>query len=222
MMDVQDVTQASQLACLMPNRRTFLRPAKSPRGRQPPQDTKSREQLIEEFMAHDDKDMVDGEGPTVSGHPYHPSFAPISTLKKICIKQLRLEAHHRGFYLLARVMVPPSRISAVDSLIEDEAGSVTAFSLHNAESRPFAPVVDTLSEGDVVLIKEPWYRCFASGGYGVWVDHPTDAIRLAKHDGRIPSGWQTHRSGNVESPEELRRLGNEAVRTNCLKMALDL
>jgi hypothetical protein len=50
---------------------------------------------------------------TVIGEPYHPSTASLNTLKKISIKDLKIEINHRGFYMLLRFLCPPMRMTAI-------------------------------------------------------------------------------------------------------------
>jgi hypothetical protein len=80
-----------------------------------PRDLPSRNQIIDEFMMVKRSNhnapyimMV-----TVIGEPYHPSTAPLSSLKKIGISELKIEMNHRGSYLLLRCLCSPMRMTAI-------------------------------------------------------------------------------------------------------------
>jgi hypothetical protein len=64
---------------------------------------------------------------------YTPSVAAPSTLKGILIKDLTLETHHRGSYILLRAVTPTDRMTAVMAVVEDERGDVLMLQLYNQE-----------------------------------------------------------------------------------------
>lgn len=49
--------------------------------------------------------------------PYQPSVKPLEKLAQIFIKDLRLETHHRGSYLVLRSMTPPKKMPAVSKTV---------------------------------------------------------------------------------------------------------
>jgi len=54
-------------------------------------------------------------------------------LKKLYLKDLHLETHHRGFYALLRVATPPITMTAVMAIIEDEKDDGVVFQLYQQE-----------------------------------------------------------------------------------------
>src|ERR1700728_1057010 len=53
---------------------------------------------------------------------YLPCTTPMTQLIRVTIKDLQLETHHRGTYLLLRSITPLSRMIAIMALMEDENG----------------------------------------------------------------------------------------------------
>lgn len=146
-----------------------------------PRDRDSRQTLIGLHLAQDElmkEDKAAGKQKrlfTIIGDPYLPSAACHENLKKILIRDLQLETHHRGRYMLLRCAVPPIRQNAIISVVEDETGDASTFSLYQQEPEHIRPAADILNESTVLLLKEPYFKVTA-GGYGLRVDHPTDVM----------------------------------------------
>jgi len=62
--------------------------------------------------------------------PYPPSVAPFRRLKKLYLRDLQLETHHRGFYALLRVATPLVTMTAVMAIMEDEKDDGVVFQLY--------------------------------------------------------------------------------------------
>lgn len=65
---------------------------------------------------------------------YPPCISPMSSLKNIRIKDLRLEAHHLGRRLLIRTITPSIRTMGVMSVVEDREGEATTLYLYQQDS----------------------------------------------------------------------------------------
>jgi hypothetical protein len=124
--------------------------------------------------------------------PYPPCAVPLSDLKKTMIDDLLLETHHRGTYLLVRSVTPQDRMTAVMAIVEDETGDVLMVQLYHQEDG----TEDIITEGTVLILKEPFLKLMSDGNYGLRVDHLSDAVFLSPDDERIPSNWRR------ESPEQ--------------------
>jgi hypothetical protein len=103
-----------QIAKVLAAQQQAARNAGKRRGERP-RDLPSRNQIIDEFTMVSlsypmDSHMVNT---TVIGEPYHPSTASLNTLKKISIRDLKIEINHRGFYMLLRFLCPPMRMTAI-------------------------------------------------------------------------------------------------------------
>ncbi|RDW63192.1 TPR domain protein [Aspergillus mulundensis] len=189
-MDVHGVSDAERLRLLLAQKE-ILRKAQSRKG-QRPKSTESREQMIRQFnfrhMMRAAKKLETGQMLTSYLPPaYPPSIAPLADLKKVHISDLRLETHHRGSYLLLRAVTPSEIITGILLLAEDEADDVIKLQLYNQD---IDSMKHCLAEGSVVVIKEPYLKATADGGFGIRVDHVSDAKFLSAHDDLIPLAWR--------------------------------
>jgi hypothetical protein len=84
---------------------------------------RSREEAYSKFIV-----VLILRGNKAQEHTIHPSFIPLAylpctilmtLLRRVVIKNLQLETHHRGTYLLLQSITPPSRITAIMAVIED-------------------------------------------------------------------------------------------------------
>ncbi|KAK4180472.1 hypothetical protein QBC36DRAFT_229583 [Triangularia setosa] len=119
--------------------------------------------------------------------PYAPCAQPFCDLKKIMVDDLVLETHHRGTFLLVRVVTPQDRITAVMAIVEDERGEVLLLQLyHQVETTE-----DILVPGRVLIIRDPYLKLTADGKHGLRVDHVSDIVFLPVHEDRIPACWRS-------------------------------
>ena len=124
-MEVDDVSHVHQFMELFETQKTALQAASKRKGERP-KDRKSRDQLVNEFMSQYIATKMTLARNKHHIHqsfiapPYQPSVASLADLKKLLLKDLQLETHHRGFYALLRVETPPITMTAVISIVEDE------------------------------------------------------------------------------------------------------
>ena len=130
-MDVHNVIE--QYTQLIDRQKQTLVEAKKRQG-QRPSDRKSKEHIYSKFML---AFMLRPNGQ--EGHLVHSSFippaylpctTPMTGLRRVAIKDLQLETHHRGTYLLLRSITPPSRMTAIMAVMEDENGDVIMLQLY--------------------------------------------------------------------------------------------
>ena len=154
----------------------FLQKAQLLKG-QSPTSTKAREDVIMEFLLSRIKisnrnSNLDNVQSAFLPPDYHPSVAALSDLKKVLIKDLLLETHHRGSYILLRAVTPATGMIGIIAVVEDEKGDVLLLQLYNHET---ALATDgRLVEGAMVLVKEPFMLRTSSGDLGVRIDHLSD------------------------------------------------
>lgn len=146
--------------------------------------------------------------------PYPPCVVPLSSLKKIMINDLLLETQHRGSYLLVRSVTPEDRMTAVVAIVEDEKGDVLMINLYHqgeqGEQRETEgdELEAVLSEGMVMILKEPYLKAMAGGSFGLRVDHLSDVVFLSADDDRIPSRWQAEAPKKTGSALGWKTKGN--------------
>lgn len=209
--DLDEYTQTMQ------QQKRFLQDAKKKQG-QRPRDRKGRDIMLFEFM------MVSAANIQRAGSEdtqmIHSSFVPpayppcttsLDALKSIAIEDLRLETHHRGYYLILRAITPPNRMTAILVLVEDEHGDVTMLQMYQQEDEASRPASTVVDKGSILLIKEPFFKVTASGDYSLRVDHLSDIIFLGNDDSRVPPSWRRRLFELGRSADSLKLEGNGFV-----------
>lgn len=202
---------------LLENQKRVLQRAKSRHG-QRPNDRKPRDLMYKQFMmalmattANEQRE---------EGHLLHSSFippaylpctTPLAQLKPIAIGQLTLETHHRGRYLLLRAIAPPYRMTAILVLAEDEHGDVAVLQLYQQDEQHVRDITDIVNEGDILLIKEPYFKVMASGEYGLRVDHLSDLLYIDRDEPILPKRWYPQISKAEKSAEIFKSKGDNAI-----------
>ena len=123
---------------------------------------------------------------THNGHP--PCTVPFATLEKRFLDHLRLEMAHRGSYLILRAVVNPIKYVSMTTVAEGESGEVELVQVYNQDYRRSPASI--MPEGQVFIVKEPYFKETTGGGTGVRVDHISDIIFLDGEDERIPEKWR--------------------------------
>ncbi|KUJ12563.1 SET domain-containing protein [Mollisia scopiformis] len=161
-----------------------------------PRDLQPRSRCVDEYtmaaLSNKMNNMESGHMmmTTVIGNPYPPSVTPLKDLEKVMIKDLTLETHHRGTYLLLRFICPAMRMSAVMNVAEDEAGTAIPFAVYMQEPESVRTAESILKDKRVIILKEPYFKLGTNGQYAVQVDHPSDITWLSEDDTRIPTKWK--------------------------------
>ncbi|CAI6021747.1 unnamed protein product [Clonostachys chloroleuca] len=140
---------------------------------------------------------------------YPPSTESLDELKKMMIKDLHMELHHEGAFLVARSITPPTRLTGILTAVEDENQDVVTLQLYNQEKETERPVDDIIGEGTVVVLKNPYLKTTSDGSYGLRVDHLSDIIRLERHDERVPSKWRINLYDDSKNALFWKNLGNQ-------------
>ncbi|KAF2876087.1 hypothetical protein BDV95DRAFT_482850 [Massariosphaeria phaeospora] len=213
-MDVHDVTSGhfQQLA----NQKELLQQATKRRG-QRPRDRKSREETYLRFMMARRQVLAKKE----SRHMLHTSFIPpaylpsstsLAELRAIFIRDLQLEIHHRGTYLILRAITPPYRLTSIVAIGEDEMGDAIMLQLYQQEQENVREATEVVDAGMILLIKEPYFKVTASGDYSVRVDHLSDIVHIESDDLMVPAGWRQRIIEIDRTAESLKLDGNAFVK----------
>lgn len=183
-----------------------------------PRDRKSRDEMYFGFMMSYITSSTKRQGPnehtlrsTFIPTAYLPCTSPVSSLKGIMIKDLRLETHHRGKLLLLRAITPPHRWTGIMCLVEDENGEVATLQLYQQDDEPVRKAAQILDVGTILLVKEPYFKIMASGEYGLRVDHLSDVVHVDEDASIVPQTWRRRSSTKAISADSLRLEGNAAV-----------
>ncbi len=226
-MEVDDVSHVDRWMRMLAEQKVALQVTGKRKGERP-KDRKSRGQLIHEFMLrsarttmmHRKKDRYMIHQSWVAA-PYPPSVAPLGSLKKLYLKDLYLETHHRGFYALLRVATPSVTMTAVMAIMEDEKNDGVVFQLYQQEDEDRQPDEEAVQIQRVCVVKEPYFKVMIDGGYGLRVDHLSDVIWLPPDDERIPLGWRARISEFEKTVETLKEEGNLALKAGKLNTAVE-
>jgi hypothetical protein len=225
----EDVSDDSEFFRILEKHKAIHEAAKSRKGEIPSDHEDKKTQLEEYRIQYDSMQQEKKAGfektrlqSTVIGEPYRPSVASYRDLSKIIIRKLMLETHHRGRYMLLRVAAPPVRMSAVITVVEDEVGGAATFSLYQQLPENVRPAADVLKKGDVLLLKEPYFKTTGGGGYGIRVDHPTDLLFLSEDDPRVPSEWRLESEDVKRTADEWKQEGNALMGAKKYREAIEM
>lgn len=215
-MDVKDVSQDFYYAAIMKGsvaaaERAKLRKGHSVFDHPPPA------HVIARFM----RNRQDPTGDFGQGHPvvatsqvpapYPPCTLPLRDLAPLSISEMRLETHHRGKVAFLRVLTPPSLITALMAIVEDERGTAVLLQLYHQLEQRVVPASEVLWKGRVCAVKEPFFKCATDGTYSVRVDHVSDIVWLEDSDELVPQKWRQPALAPGGS-KSTREKGNEAVK----------
>jgi hypothetical protein len=204
------------------------------RGTRPPQLT-SRKELHQQQAVLDLRASLatvgkdDGTGdymtPFIIVPPsYPPSAVPFAALGKISFRQMLLETHHGGRYLLVRTLIPPVRGHGIGTIVEDEEGDTLSVYLHH-QLKPQAQQETAemvLPPNRVLVIKEPYFKVIQPGrSHGIQVEHVSDIVWLAPDDDRIPASWRDLAHVVASDANAFRQEGNVAFKAGYYRQAVE-
>jgi hypothetical protein len=222
-MDTHDVSKATEYLQYLHGHKRTLQNAQSRKG-QRPKATKSRDEIIMQFTL---RQMMANNAPvgfniirsSFVPPAYAPCITPLSNLKKAMIKDLTLETHHRGSYILLRAVTPTDTMTAVMVIVEDEEENVLMLQLYNQEKELSAD--GHLIEGTVMIVKEPYLKVMSDGDYGIRVDHLSDVRFIPEHDILIPLLWRRQLTENDASANYWKMKGNDFFNEAGYQFAID-
>ncbi|KAF7502553.1 hypothetical protein GJ744_005492 [Endocarpon pusillum] len=221
-MDVKDVSESGPYFKLLEQQKKTLQTAQKRKGERP-RDAKPRSKIIDDHMmqsmtmhmrelspSSNDNHMIHS---SFLAPPYTPSVAPFKALKKMPLKDLRLETHHRGLYVLLRVVTPPTRMTAIMAVMEDEADQAVMVQLYQQEEEKYRPARVSVKKWGVCIVKEPYFKVMGDGDYGLRIDHVSDLIWLSETDDRVPLQWRPQISQLGKTADEWKSEGNNALKS---------
>ena len=219
-MDVEDVSHIGDYVAILEQQKRTLQAASKRKGERP----KDRIPRARAISDHNENCMITKmeklshqAGDSFMMHssflapPYLPSTARLEDLESIYIKDLRLETHHRGFYLCLRVVSLPTSMTAIMVVMEDEIEDVMLIQIYQQQDEEERAAEDIDRDKAVCMIKEPYFKVMSDGNYGVRVDHITDLIWLPYHDEKIPLQWRPRIQEIEKTADQWRQEGNTAV-----------
>lgn len=104
------------------------------------------------------------------------------------IKDLVLETHHRGTFVILRAITHAIRMTALLAVMEDQNEGFVALQLYHHDTSRHPP--DILDEKGIVIVKEPYLKTTADGQTSIPVGHLSDVIVLHKFDESVLDAWR--------------------------------
>ncbi|KAL5046142.1 hypothetical protein BDW71DRAFT_197864 [Aspergillus fruticulosus] len=131
-----------------------------------------------------------------SGVPpaYPPCTAALSGLTKVTIE-----------YIL-RAIVLADALPAIEAIAEDEHGDVVLLQLYNQEKGLLKD--GGLTEGTVILVKEPYLKLVSDEDWGIRVGHLSDVKFLSEYEPLIPVAWRRTGAEAHISAQDWNRKGD--------------
>ncbi|KAH0832709.1 TPR domain protein [Fonsecaea pedrosoi] len=223
-MNTHDVSDIPQYFEFLRRQRQSLQEAQSRKG-QRPQERRSREEIIMRFrfMGTAGRGSYDKFNLRSAFIPpaYPPCTSALAELKKTMIKDLLLETHHRGTYLLLRSITPPAKLNAVMTIVEDESQDVVMLQLYYQEGDNDSKIEDIAGEGTILIVREPYFKLMSDGEYGLRVDHLSDVTYLPAYDQRVPNHWQKDIIVGSASVDDWKIKGNDFYKGSKYRAAIE-
>ena len=200
----------------------FLRLALLVKG-QHPKANRNRERIISE---HNDNYWLRKAHPVAfemrasfTPPAYPPCTRSLHDLSKVMIKNLYLETHHRGTYVVLRTVTPPDHLAAVACIVEDETQDVIRLNVNFQDRK--RDIEEAFPQGIILIVKEPYLSVMAEGTYGIRVDHLSDVVYLPAHDERVPEPWRLEFTDNRTSAGAWKKKGNNHFSKSEYHLAID-
>lgn len=221
-MDTHDVSNIDQYARSLEAQKEILKAAKKREG-EIPRDRKTRDEIVEQqeisavenrlLHLHTEKQQ---KGLQINSSflppPYPPSIIPLDKLTPIYIDELRLGIHHRGRCLLVRVASTPNRMTSIMAAVEDERDAAVVLQLYQQPDEHVQPLSSIICKGDVLIVKDPFFKIMGDGEYGVRVDHVSDLMYIDGNHKLCPQKWKKSASDIHKSADSWKQAGNIAMR----------
>ncbi|KIX98864.1 uncharacterized protein Z520_05325 [Fonsecaea multimorphosa CBS 102226] len=224
-MDTHDVSDVPEYFQALLKYKKQLQDAKSRKG-QRPQGRRPREEIIMKHMFS----MMTLRAQPSSGFNLRSTFVPaaytpcinaFSDLKEIMIKDLLLETHHRGTYLRLKSITPPTKMTAIMTIVEDKNKDVVVLQLYHQEGENDRSIEDIVGEGTTLIVRDPYLKTMSDGEYGLRVDHVSDVIYLPPYDERVPDCWQLKSTELNTSVDAWKTQGNDKFKEAKYRAAIE-
>ncbi|GAB6022730.1 hypothetical protein CHUAL_006826 [Chamberlinius hualienensis] len=105
-------------------------------------------------------------------HTICASKTPLNQLKRVGIRDLKLEVSATGCYVILRVLDQGFTVIGWSTSVEDHENAVCGFCVYNYPSNELFAI------GTVLIVKEPYFKIVASGDPYIRCDCPTDIVVL--------------------------------------------
>ena len=221
--DIHDVSKIPEYLPYLAGHKQNIKAAQAFKGRKA-RSQKTRGDIIMHFMVQRMKtDNAPRNSTNIRSSFLPPAYAPcvvsLGDLSRVMIKDLRLETHHRGRYLLLRTVTPTDTLTAVMAIVEDEDSNVLMLQLFNQQKELSG--TEDLTEGTIIVVKEPYVKVMADGDHGIRVDQLCDVKLIPEFDNLCPPSWRKRIPNTDDSPDSWRLRGNAFYRQTRFHLAIE-
>lgn len=137
--------------------------------------------------------------------PYPPSTA--RNLEPTTARNLIVGQRFFGHCLVVKAILPPKHLDATHVLIEDEAGKWEMLHIFNF------PYVnhpeDRVGQGQLMIIKEPFYYIGYGGFPAIRVDHPSDITYVMYDHPLVPAKWKRTDVHGLDAETRMLKMDGE-------------
>ncbi|KAJ5312810.1 hypothetical protein PENANT_c007G08348 [Penicillium antarcticum] len=223
-MDTYNVSNVPAYLRILNGHKQSLKNARNLKGR-PASSEKSRNEILMQFSF---RRLMSSQRQPKSSVNIRSSFLPLAytpcttsfkDLNRVMIKDLCLETHHRGTYVLLRTITPTDTLTAAMVIVEDEEESVLMLQLYN-QGQELSGRND-LNKGTVIVVKEPYVKVMSDGDYGLRVDHLSDVKFIPEFDSLVPLSWRRKVSEADESSNSWKLKGNDFFNKASYRAAIE-
>lgn len=99
-------------------------------------------------------------------------------------------------------------MTAVMVIIEDENEDALLLQLYQQLDESIRPASSIITNGDVLLIKEPFFKIMGDSEYGLRIDHIGDLVHIDPRDKLWPKEWISHPSNLTWTADNWKLEGN--------------
>jgi hypothetical protein len=127
----------------------------------------------------------------ILGEDYPPCTVPLKELNKMMLKDVLMDTHHHGKYLLLRICSTDHTHSGTHQsyAVVDELGQHEFLIIHMFAIPPFHNAM--IPQEAILAIKKPYFKTIVDQDCALCIDHPSDVIFLDHDDALIPNKWKT-------------------------------
>ncbi|KAG5659744.1 hypothetical protein KAF25_002303 [Fusarium avenaceum] len=145
------------------------------------------------------------------GQPYPPCVVGITELRPMELSELRMETHHRGYFIHLQRVSPVTILEASSWTVVqgDLSNDVERLEVFLHRTRHGGDILDIASE---LVVKEPYFTLNNQGEHTIRIDHPSDLI--VTEISQDPESWRKKECrpcGEIVSAEICKKTGNNAL-----------
>jgi hypothetical protein len=97
------------------------------------------------------------------------------------------------------------------AIVEDEKQDALVIQLYQQPDENVRPALSIITNGDVFLLKEPFFKIMGDGEYGLRIDHVSDLVRIDARHELWPKQWIPHLFNLRRTADDWKQEGNVAM-----------